>query len=170
MSTNENQNNEFLETLKSNYKRRIDEVDNFSKNFSISSADFRTQCLMGLSDMLQHYIDLQKKIVSGYPVWYDQDMMSRQSRMITEAWTNTIRNMNLLYSLSTDYWTKNMRLFHQGMMQSIQMTEMFNDMSEKIPVVQKNELLDKIKQAKEYNDEVMQKQIQKKNSSPSKDV
>jgi len=170
LSTNDTQNNEFLETLKSNYKRRIEEVDNFSRNFSNSSADFRSQCLTGLSDMLQHYLDLQKKFTKGYPLWYDADLMSRQSGMITESWLNTIHNVNSFYSSSLDYWTKNMRIFNQGMMQIMQMTEMLNDMSEKVPAIQKNVLIDLIKQAKEYNGDVVQKPIPKKSSSASQDA
>ena len=116
LSTNDDQNNEFLETLKSNYKQRIEEVDAFSRNLSNSSADFRSQYLIGLSDMLQHYLDLQKKFTKDYPLWYDADLMGRQSGMITESLVNTIRNMNSFYSSSLDYWTKNMRVFNQGMM------------------------------------------------------
>lgn len=167
LSTNDTQNNEFLETLKSNYKQRIEEVDAFSRNLSNSSADFRSQYLIGLSDMLQHYLDLQKKFTKDYPLWYDADLIGRQSGMITESLVNTIRNMSSFYSSSLDYWIKNMRVFNQGMMQVMQMTERLNDMSEKVPTIQKNVLINLIKQAKEYNGDVVQKQIPKKSSSSS---
>ncbi len=168
MSTYEKQSNEFLETLKSNYKRRIEEVDNFSRNFSNSSADFRSQYLTGLSDMLQYYLDLQKKFTKDYPLWYDADLMSRQSKMITEAWINTMRNMSSFYSSFLDYGTKNMRIFNQGMMQMIQMAEMFHDVSEKVPPMQRNMLVELIKQTKEYNDNFVQKQLPKKRDPSNK--
>ncbi len=170
MSTDEKQHNNFLETLKSNYKRRIEEADNFSRDFSNSSANFRSQYLSGLSDMLQYYIDLQKKFTKDYPLWNDADLMSRQSKMITEAWVNTMRNMSSFYSSLIDYGTKNTKIFNQGMMQMIQMAEMFYDMSEKVPPIQRNVLVDLIKQTKEYNDNFVQKQIPKKRDSSNKKV
>lgn len=168
MSTYEKQSNEFLETLKSNYKRRIEEADNFSRNFSNSSADFRSQYLAGLSDMLEHYLDLQKKFTKDYPLWYDSDMMSRQSKMLTKAWVNTMRDFGSFYSSLLDYGTKNMRIFNQGMMQMMQMVEMFHDMSEKVPPIQRNTLVELIKQTKEYNDNFVQKQLPKKRESNKK--
>ena len=167
MSTNEKQNSEFLETLKSNYKRRIEEIDNFSRDFSNSSANFRSQYLSGLSDMLQYYLDLQKKLTKDYPLWYDADLMSRQSKMITEAWVNAMRNVSSFYSSLLDYGTKNTRIFNQGMMQMMQMAEMFYDISEKVPPIQRNVLVDLIKQTKEYNDNFVQKQLPKKRENSS---
>ena len=71
---------------------------NFSRNFSNSSADFRSQYLAGLSDLLQHYLDLQKKFTKDLPLWYDADLISRQSMMITKALVNTMHNMSSLYT------------------------------------------------------------------------
>ncbi|MBI3639467.1 MAG: hypothetical protein HY223_04040 [Thaumarchaeota archaeon] len=168
MSTNEDQNNKFLETLKSNYKQRIKEADNFSRNFSNSSADFRSQYLAGLSDMLQYYLDLQKKLTKGYPLWYDADLMSRQSKLITEAWINTTHNMFSSYSSFLDYGTKNMRVFNQGIIQLMQIAEMFYDMSENVPPIQRNMLVELIKQTKEHNYNFVQKQLPKKRDSSYK--
>ena len=162
MSTTEKQNDEFLETLKSNYKKRIQETDNFSRNFSNSSADFRSQYLTGLLDLLQHYLDLQKKFTKDYPLWYDTGLMSKQSKMITESWVNTMRNMDSFYNLLLEYGTKNLRIFNQAMMQMMQMTEMYRDMREKIPMIPRNKLVEIIKEVKENNDKFMQKQLPKK--------
>ena len=168
MSTIEKQNSEFLETIKSNYKRRIEETDNFSRNFSQSSADFRSQCLAGLTDLLQYYLDLQKKFTKGFPLWYDTDLMSRQSKMITEALVNTMHNASSLYTSMLDYWTKNVRVFNHGMMQIMQMAEMYHDMFEKVPAIQRNTLVEIIKQVREQNDKFMQKQIPKKKALSDK--
>ena len=162
LSTIEKQNSEFLETLKSNYKRRIEEADNFSRNFSNSSADFQSQYLAGLADLVQHSLDLQKKLTKGLPLWYDADLLSRQSKMVTEALVNTMHNASSLYTSLLDYWAKNARIFNQAMMQVMQMSEMYHDMFEKVPVVQRNTLVEIIKQAKEHSDNFMQKQIPKK--------
>ena len=162
MSTNEKQTSEFLETLKSNYKRRIEEADNFSRNFSNTSADFRSQYLAGLSDLLQHYLDLQKKFTKDFPLWYDADLMNRQSMITTKALVNTMHNVSSLYTSLLDYWTKNTRIFNQGIIQIMQMAEMYHDMFEKVPIIQRNTLVEIIKQVKEHNDNFMQKQIPKK--------
>jgi len=168
LSTNEKQTSGFLETLKSNYKRRIEEVDNFSRNFSNSSADFRSQYLAGLSDLLQHYLDLQKKFTKDLPLWYDADLISRQSMMITKALVNTMHNMSSLYTALLDYWAKNARIINQGMMQIMQMAEMYHDMFEKVPMIQRNTLVEIIKQVKEQNDKFIQKQIPKKRALSDK--
>jgi hypothetical protein len=168
LSAIKKQNSEFIEILKSNYKKRIEEVDNFSKNFSSSSANFRSQYLAGLSDLLQYYLELQKKFTKGYPVWYDVDLMSKQSRLITEVWINTIHSMNSLYSTLLDFGTKNNRIFNQGMIQAMQMAEMYYNTSE-IPIIQKSKLIEIIKQAKKSNDN-MQKQITKKRISSNNEI
>jgi len=161
LSTNEKQTSGFLETLKSNYKRRIEEVDNFSRNFSNSSADFRSQYLAGLSDLLQHYLDLQKKFTKDLPLWYDADLISK-------AFVNTMHNMSSLYTALLDYWAKNARIINQGMMQIMQMAEMYHDMFEKVPMIQRNTLVEIIKQVKEQNDKFIQKQIPKKRALSDK--
>ncbi len=168
LSTNERHASEFLDILKLNYKRRIEEMENYSKNFSSASSDFRSQYLAGLSDLVDHYLDLQKKLTKGLPVLYDMDLMGKQSKIITESWTNTTRNVSSLYTSLLDYWIKNMRIFNQAMMQIMQMTEMYHDMFEKVPTVQKNTLIEIIKQAKEHSDNFMQKQIPKKRALSEK--
>ncbi len=50
----------------------------------------------------------------------------------------------------------------------IQMAEMFHDVSEKVPPIQRNMLVEIIKQTKEYNDNFMQKQLPKKRDSNKK--
>jgi len=47
-------------------------------------------------------------------------------------------------------------------MQIMQMAEMYHDMFEKVPMIQRNTLVEIIKQVKEQNDKFMQKQIPKK--------
>ncbi len=170
MSTNEKQNSEFLEVLKSNYKRRIQEADNFSRNFSNSSADFRSQYLAGLSDLLQYYLDLQKKFAKDYPPFYDTGLMSRQSKMITESWINTMHNVGSFYTLLLDYGTKNLRIFNQGTMQVLKITEMYHDMREKVPIIQRNTLVEIIKEVKENNDRFMQKQLPKRGALSHKET
>jgi hypothetical protein len=168
LSTNEKQNSEFLETLKSNYRQRVEEADNFSRNFSNTSADFRSQYLTGLSDLFQYYIELQKKLAKDFPLWCDSDLMSRQSKMITKSLINTMHNASSFYTSLLDYWTKNSRIFNQGMMQILQMAEMYHDMFEKVPSIQKNMLIEIIKQVKENNDKFVQKQLPKKRDLPDK--
>jgi len=111
--------------------------------------------------MLQYYLELQKKFTKDYSLWYNADLMSRQSKMITEAWVNTLCNVSSFYSSLLDYGTKNTRIFNQGMIPMMQMAEMFYDMSEKVPPIQRNVFVELIKQAKEYHDNV-QKQLPKK--------
>lgn len=179
MSKTESQSGKFLEELKANYRRRIQEVDTFSKHFSLASSDFRSQSLTSMLDVLHYYVDLQKKFTSGLPTWYDDNSMIRQSEMITESWLQTIRNLDLYYSQLVEYSIKNMRLYNQGWIQMMQTSERFYDMCENIPQIQRDTLIAKIKEAKELNETYLQKQapamkgetntkVQKKQELPKK--
>src|SRR5689334_5598535 len=128
MSKSVEKTNEFLEALKSNYSRNFGEIDKFSRDFSNASDDFRTQCMAGLSDLLQYYLDLQKKFANDFPLWFNTDLVSRQSMMITEAWLSSLRNMISSYSSVLDSGSKNMKIFDKGMRQIMEMAEMYHDM------------------------------------------
>ena len=82
--------------------------------------------------------------------------------MITETLVNTMHDMSSLYTSLLDYWAKNARVFNQAMTQIMQMSEMYHDMFEKAPIIQRNTLVEIIKQVKEHNDNFMEKQIPKK--------
>lgn len=166
MNTNERQNNEFADILKSNYKQRFEEVENFSRELSKTSADFHSQYLLGLSNLFEHYIDLQKKFTKSFTPWYDLDLMRRQSMMITQSLINTMHIMRSFYNSLLDYQTKNTRVFNQVMTQILQMTEMHHDMSENMSPIQKNTLIEIIKQTNEYNNNFGQNQILAKKSLP----
>ena len=88
--------------------------------------------------------------------------------MTTKALVNTMYNMSSLYTSMLDYWAKNARIINQGMMQIMQMAEMYHDMFEKVPMIQRNTLVEIIKQVKEQNDKFMQKQIPKKRALSDK--
>lgn len=166
MSTPEKENSEYLDILKSNYKQRFEEVDRFSRDLSKTSSDFRSQYLTGLSDLFQYYVDLQKKFTKNFTPWYDADLMKRQSMMITQSLVNTMHIMRSFYNSLLDYQTKNTRVFSQIMTQILQMTEMNHDMSDNMSSIQKNTLIEAIKQANEYNGNYEQTQISKKKFLP----
>ena len=90
--------------------------------------------------------------------------------MITKSLINTMNNMSSFYTSMLDYGTKNSRIFNQGMMQFLQMAEMYHDMFEMVPPIQKNMLIDIIKQVKEHNDNFVQKQLPKKRDLSDKKI
>jgi len=155
----EPQSGKFLDELKSNYRRRMQEVDTVSKHFSSTASDFRSQYLSSMLDILDYYIDLQKKFLGGLPTWYDNNLMIRQSKVITETWTQAVRNLDLYYSKFVEYSIKNMRLFNQGWIQLMQSSERFYDMYKNVPQIQRNTLLEAITHARRYNDTSLQKQL-----------
>jgi len=155
----EPQSEKFLDELKSNYRRRMQEVDTVSKHFSSIASDFRSQYLSGMLDILDYYIDLQKKFLGGLPTWYDNNLMIRQSKRITETWTQAVRNLDLYYSKFIEYSIKNMRLFNQGWIQMMQSSERLYDMYKNVPQIQRNTLLEAITHARRYNDTSLQKQL-----------
>lgn len=168
MNTNEKQNGEFVDILKSNYKLRIEEIDKFSRDFSNISADFRSKYLVEVLDLLQYHVDLQKKFTKNYLIWYDTDLMDKESMIITKSWINTMHLIRSFYTSLLDYGTKNMRIINQGFIHILQMAEMYYDMFENMPPIQKNMLIAIIKQVKEYNDNFMQEQVPRKKSLSNK--
>ncbi len=168
LSATESESSRFLEELKLNYRRRIEEVDAFSKHFSSSSSDFRSQCLNGILDVLQYYVDLNKKFSSNMPDWYDGEFMIRQSKMITEAWTKTVQGFDQAYSRFADYSIRNMRLCNQSWIQMMQYAERFYDMQENMPQISKNTMIEIIKEAKKANDVYLEKQFPTKENGNSK--
>src|SRR5215831_3337204 len=97
------QTSNFFEELKLNYGKRILELDSFSRHFSNTSSVFRSQYLSGMLDIIQHFIDVQKKFTEYMPAFYSDDIMISQSKIITQTWIQAIKNMDLLYSQIMEY-------------------------------------------------------------------
>lgn len=153
---------DYLETLKSNYRQRIQEADNFSKRFSDNSSEFRSQVLTAILEFSQYYIDLQKKFMSAYPKWYDDNLMSKNSKTITEIWVQTIRNMDSFYSQFLDYASQNLRAANRVGMQVLQSYERYHDTFEEMPRLERNALVELIKEAKRYNDKYAKDNLEKR--------
>ncbi|MEO9278031.1 MAG: hypothetical protein ABI340_09675 [Nitrososphaera sp.] len=168
MNKAESENGKFLEELKSNYRRRIEEVDAFSKHFSLMSSDFRTQCLYSVLDMLQYYVELNKKFTTNMPDWYDSNFMIGQSKMITEAWARAIQSFDQAYSQFADYSMKNMRLCNKSWIQLMQYAEKFFDMREGVPKFSTHTMIELIKDAKKVNDAFIQKQFPARDETEAK--
>ncbi len=154
--------------LKSNYRQRIQEADNFSKRFSDNSSEFRSQFLAALLEYFQYYIDLQKKFMSGYPKWYDDNLLSKNSKTLTEMWIQTIRNMDSSYSQFLDYASQNLRAANRIGMQILQSYERYHDMFEGIPRLERDTFVALIKEAKKYNDKYVKESLEKKPSTKTK--
>ncbi len=168
MAIAESERSRFLEELKSNYGKRIEEIDTFSRHFSSMSADFRSQCLIGALDMLQYYIELYNKLTKNLPDWYDGNFMIGQSKMITDIWTKTFQGFDKFYTQFVDSSMKNMRLYNKGCIQMMQYAERFFDMQEGMPQISRNTMIEAIKEAKKANDIYIQKQFPVKDSPESK--
>ena len=72
IETNTEQN-KTADMLKENYIRRVDEVDSFSKRFTTMCSEINTEFLYGWLNIAQHYVDLQKKYSSQYPVGFPSE-------------------------------------------------------------------------------------------------
>lgn len=168
MSKSEREKYDYLDTLKANYKQRIQEVDNFSKRFSNNSASYRSEFLTILLELSQHYVDLQKKFMSRYPKWYDDNLMTKNSKIITEMWVQAFRNMDSFYSELLGYASQNLREANRIEMQMMQTLERYYDMFEDIPQFQRETLIELIKEAKQYNDKYVKASLQKTSSQSQK--
>lgn len=168
MSKTEAKKYDYLEELKSNFRQRIQEADNFSKRFSDNSSNYRSEALAALLGISQYYIDLHKKFLSRYPKWYDDDLLTKNSQIITEVWTQAMRNMDSFYFEFLGYASKNMRVANRIGMQMLQMSERYYDMFEGIPQLQRDTFIELIKEAKQYNDKYVKDNFQKETNSSQK--
>ena len=168
MKESETKKYDYLETLKSNYVRRIKEADNFSKHFSENSSRVRSEFLTGILELSQYYMDLHKKFMSKYPKWYDNDLMIKNSQIITEIFTQTIHNMDSFYSEFLDYALKNMRSVDRVGMQMMQASERYYDMFDHVPQLQRDTFIKLIKEAKQYNDNSVKENLEKKTTQNQK--
>lgn len=164
----EKKKQDYLEELKSNYRQRIQEVDNFSKRFSANSSDYRSKLLSALLELSQYYIDLQKKFMSRYPKWYDDDLMTRQSQIITEMWVQTMRSMDSFYSEFLDYTTKNLRDANRIAMEMMRASERYYDMFEGVPHLQRDAFIELIKEAKKFNDNYVKDNLERRTPQSQK--
>ena len=168
MKESETRKYDYLETLKSNYEQRVKEADNFSKHFSDNSSRVRSEFLTGILELSQYYVDLQKKFMSKYPKWYDNNLMIKNSQIMTEIFTQTIHNMDSFYSEFLDYVLKNLRSVDRVGMQMMQTSERYYDMFEYVPQLQRNTFIELIKEAKQYNDHVVKENLEKKTTQNQK--
>lgn len=96
MSKNEQniEQEKFIDSLKENYVKRIEEVDAFSKRFTQMYAEVNTECLYGYLNLVQHYLDLQKKYSNRYSKWLIPDFMSDAVKQNTETWIQAVQNVD----------------------------------------------------------------------------
>lgn len=158
----------FSDTLKSNYRQRIQELENFSKHFSEKSVGFRSEFLTEALEISQYCIDLQKKWMSQYPKWYDNYLMTKNSQIITEIWNQAVRNMDSFYSGFMDYTLKNLRDANKICMQMLQTSERYYDMFEDIPKLKRDTFIELIKEAKQQNGNYVKESIGKRTTQNHK--
>lgn len=96
MSENEQniEQEKFLDSLKENYAKRIEESDAFSKRFTQMCAEVNTECLYGYLNLVQHYLDLQKKYSNRYSGWLIPDFMNDAVEQNTKTWIQAVQNID----------------------------------------------------------------------------
>lgn len=111
---------EFFDKLKENYVLRIEECANFSKRFSTACLDLNAEFLYGTLNLIQQNIDLQKKYKGFYPQWLNHNMAIQQSKLITEAWIQSIQHLDSFYIEFLKYARTNLRTINKSLGQLIQ--------------------------------------------------
>lgn len=122
--TYENNSNEnFLHDLKDDYSKRIEEVDAFSKRLSNACVEVNTECLYGCLDVVQHSLDLQKNYAKLYPWWFSPAFMTNLIKQNTDAWIQTVQNIDAICVDSMKNMKNNLRSFHKNAVLYIQNAE-----------------------------------------------
>lgn len=125
--TNTEQQRKTIDTLKENYIRRVDEVDSFSKRFTTMCTEINTEFLYGWLNIAQHCLDLQKKYSGQYPWWYSSDLATKVVKQNTEAWIQTVQNIDSICIDSMKNMKNNMVGENKSVTQCIQNMERFYD-------------------------------------------
>lgn len=136
--SSQTKSDEFYDKLKENYILRTQECDNFSKRISNACVDVNTESLYGALNLIQQYVGLQKKYAHIYPVWYNYDAIIKQSKIITEAWNQSVQYLDSFYVESLKYTKNNLRSTNSTLIQVIQNTGRFYDIYQKMDLIQED--------------------------------
>lgn len=125
--TSNAEQNKTIDTLKENYIRRIDEVDSFSKRFATVCTEINTELLYGWLNIAQHCLDIQKKYSRQYSGgWkYPSDMATKIIKQNTNAWIQTVHNIDSICIDSMKNMKSNLAGINKGSTQCIQNMERF---------------------------------------------
>jgi hypothetical protein len=119
IETKTGQYNEYLHTLREDYSKRIDEVDAFYKRMSNMGVEVNTEFLYGCLDVAQHYLDLQQEYSNQYPWFFPSELLRNVIKQNTQAWTQTIQNMDSLGTDGMKNIKNNLRTLNKNTVQSI---------------------------------------------------
>lgn len=136
--SSQTKSDEFYDKLKENYILRTQECDNFSKRISNACVDVNTESLYGALNLIQQYVGLQKKYAHSYPVWYNYDAIIKQSKIITEAWNQSVQYMDSFYVESLKHTKNNLRSTNSTLIQVIQNIGRFYDIYQKMDSTQED--------------------------------
>jgi len=127
IETKTGQYNEYLHTLREDYSKRIDEVDAFYKRMSNMGVEVNTEFLYGCLDVAQHYLDLQQEYSIQYPWLYPSELLRKVIKQNTQAWIQTIQNMDSLGTDGMKNIKNNLRTLNKNTVQSIRNAEKIAD-------------------------------------------
>lgn len=127
IETKTGQYSEYLHTLRQDYSKRIDEVDAFYKRMSNMGVEVNTEFLYGCLDIAQHYLDLQQKNSNQYPWLYSSELLKKLIKQNTQAWIQTIQNMDSLGTDGMKNIKNNLRTLNKNTVQSIRNVEKIAD-------------------------------------------
>jgi len=133
------QQEEFFDSLKENYVKRIEEVDAFSRRLSNAYTDVNTEFLYGCINTVQHFLDLQKKYSNQYPGWYFTDFMANITKKNTEAWIQAVHNIDSISIEGMKNMKNNLRAINKNSILAIQSVERGHDIYENIQSNHKNQ-------------------------------
>lgn len=143
--TETGQNEEFLNALREEYSKRIDEVDAFYKRTTNMAVEVNTELLYGCLDTIQHYLDLQQKYSGQFPWLYSSDLMTKVIRQNTRAWISSIQNIDILCIDIMKNMKSNLKTLNKNTVQVIQNAQKIaetcrsfqTNASESMPAIQK---------------------------------
>ena len=130
---------QLIHTLKEDYVKRIDEVDAFSKRLSNMCVECNTEFLYGCLDIAQHYLDAQKKHPAQFPGWYYPDLIKDVIKQNTEAWIQTVQNIDTVCIESMKNMKNNLRTLNKNVVLFLNNSERVYDIYENEKQNYKNE-------------------------------
>lgn len=126
------QHEEFFDLLKENYAKRVDEMDAFSRRLSNACIDVSTEFLYGCLNIMQHYLDLQKRYSNQFPAWYFADFTEKMVRQNTEVWIQAVQNFDSVCIEGMKNMKNNLRALNKSSILCIQSIERAYDVYENV--------------------------------------
>lgn len=116
-------NDRFFDQVNQNYAKRSDEVEHFSKHLFNLCADLNSEFINGCLNIMQHFVEIQKKHSDRLPMWYATDQTLNWMEQNNKAWLQAVENTDTVCSDVLNNCKGIMRMYNGNYQNCVQFFE-----------------------------------------------